>query len=93
MIAGAEPKEFDRRVSGLFKINIGMRREVIGAQHIGLPGMLHAQLRSIKGEALTLHFAPDLFMTREVRVWLTQLQGRICTVMMAPTVARPFLLL
>ena len=67
-------KELDRRLPGFFKIDIGMRCEVIGTQHIGLTGMLHAQLRPIKGKALALHFAPDLFSGREMRVGLTELQ-------------------
>ena len=52
--AGAEPQEFDGLLSGFFEVDVGVRGEVVGAQNIGLTGMLHAQLRADKGEALAL---------------------------------------
>ena len=66
--AGAEPQKLDGLVySGFPEVNIGVRRQVVGTQHVRLAGILHAQLRAVKRKALALNLAPDFFMTGEVR--------------------------
>jgi hypothetical protein len=74
LCAGAEPEEFDGWLSGLFEVDVGVRGEVIGTQHVGFTGVLHAQLRADKGQALALNFTPDLFMARKVWVRFAELQ-------------------
>ena len=67
-VAGTEPEELDGWLSGLFEVDVGVRGEVVRAQHVGFTGVLHAQLRAYKGYALALNFTPDLFVAR--KVWM-----------------------
>src|ERR1700693_879238 len=67
-----EPQELDRRVSG---IDVRMRHDVIGPDHVRHSGMLNPQLSPQKCQAVAINGRPDFLLAWIVRMRLTHRQG------------------